>query len=244
MNSTSLPISVALAIHDRGDIGYLYLEQILNSLKVQTSNNFELVISDSSQRSDYKELIEQFEDLYKIEHILYNKISLGGNVNNAIKNSSGEIIKILCSDDLIISKNMIKSTEKVFRDESLIWLLYSSVDFDYVDKLTNKLNIVGHRVPKWNEDLIYGFNTISGLSVVSFRNNKNLFFDDNLRLYIDIEFYYMLKQTYGMPKIIKNYMIANRSHPDQDQRKVTDEEKAAEIEYIVKKHNLKEKKIF
>ncbi len=244
MGSTSLTISVALAIHDRGQEGYLYLEQILNSLKAQTSNNFELVISDSSERSDYKDLIQEFQDFYKIEHVLYNKISLGGNVNNAIKNSSGEVIKILCSDDLIISKNMIKTTEKSFRDESLIWLLYSSVDFDYVDEFTNKLNIVGHRVPKWNEDIIYGFNTISGLSVISFRNNKEIFFDDNLRLYIDVDFYYTLKNTYGMPKIIKNHMIANRSHPDQDQRKVSDKDKTAEIEYIVKKHDLKEKKIF
>jgi glycosyltransferase involved in cell wall biosynthesis len=244
LKSTSPIISVALAIHDRGDDGYMYLEQILNSLNAQTSKNFELVVSDSSQRKDYKDLIQKFKDFYTIEHILYNKISLGGNVNNAIKNSSGEVVKILCSDDLIISKNMIKTTEKLFRDESLIWLLYSSVDFDYVDEFTNKLNIVGHRVPKWNDDIIYGFNTISGLSVITFRNNKDIIFDDNLRLYIDVDLYYTLKQNYGMPKIIKNHMIANRSHSDQDQRKVTEEEKEAEIDYIVKKHNLQEKKIF
>ena len=80
--------------------------------------------------------------------------------------------------------------------------------------------------------------------VITFRNNKDIIFDDNLRLYIDVDLYYTLKQNYGMPKIIKNHMIANRSHSDQDQRKVTEEEKEAEIDYIVKKHNLQEKKIF
>ena len=244
MSTTQPNISVALAIHNRGEDGYTYLKQILDSLKAQTSKNFELVISDESERSDYKELIQQYNNFLEIKHILRDEKSLGGNVNNAIKNSSGKVIKILCSDDLIVSKNMIKRTEKSFRDESLMWLLYSSLDFDYVDEFTNKLNIVGHRVPKWNDDIIYGFNTISGLSVISFRNNENIFYDENLRLYIDVDLYYFLKQTYGMPKIIKNHMIANRSHPDQDQRKVTDEEKKAELQYLVKKYKLKEIKIF
>jgi hypothetical protein len=70
-------------------------------------------------------------------------------------------------------------------------------------------------VPRWN-DLIYkGINTISSPSVLSFRKNTNVFFDENLVMLMDCEIYYNFYKKYGLPTILPETLITNRIHQNQ-----------------------------
>ena len=81
-----------------------------------------------------------------------------------------------------------------------------------------------------------GRNTISSPSVLSFVNEDIRFFDENLTMLMDCDYYYRLYKRYGLPCIVENYLIANTSHPHQIS-KLYDRDLQSEIN-IIKNKNL------
>jgi hypothetical protein len=69
--------------------------------------------------------------------------------------------------------------------------------------------------PQWNDRLIFGVNTISSPSVLSFRNQNVSFFDENLTMLMDCEYYYQLYLKYGEPTVLNETLISNRIHQFQ-----------------------------
>ena len=53
-------LTFAISLHDRGKIGNTFIRELLESINNQLYKNFEVVISDSSNRSDYSKTIAFF----------------------------------------------------------------------------------------------------------------------------------------------------------------------------------------
>jgi hypothetical protein len=132
------------------------------------------------------------------------------NTNNAIKNSNGEIIKIIFQDDFFFSDDSLLKIFKQFTDPKVNWVVNGCNHTDSDNTSFNRF-----MVPKWN-DLIYkGVNTISSPSVLTFRKNTNIFFDENLVMLMDCEIYYNFYKKYGLPTILPETLITNRLHQNQ-----------------------------
>jgi hypothetical protein len=80
-------------------------------------------------------------------------------------------------------------------------------------------------------------NTISSPSVLSFRKNTNIEFDENLVMLMDCEIYYNFYKKYGLPYIVSEILITNRLHENQ----ISSNYKSNindEINYVKKKYKI------
>lgn len=227
-------ISICIPTWEQNGFGAKYLFKLLETIKTQTYKDFEIVISDHSVNNIILDVVNQYSHLMNILYVKNNQ-KLGNsphNTNNAIKNSNGEIIKIMFQDDFFFSDNSLEIIVNQFNKPEVNWVVNGCNHTDSDNTSFNRFMI-----PKWN-DLIYkGVNTISSPSVLSFRKNDNIYFDENLVMLMDCEIYYNLYKKYGLPTIITETLITNRMHQNQISSNyklnINDE-----INYVKKKYNI------
>ena len=140
------------------------------------------------------------------------------------------------SDDLIISPFLLIYLKIMFKLTRNTWIVLASYDFSGYKN--QKIKILRGRKPKWNDKILFGENTISGPSVIAFKNDRNNFFDENVKLLMDCEFYYRMRNIYGNPRFSSRFYIANRVHLNQQQNSISSEVKEEEIEYLKIKYSL------
>ena len=90
---------------------------ILYPLAHQTSKDFELCVS---HQGDQTRILRALNDYWDILNITFKKAKDGNisvNTNNAMKMGEGDIIKVLFSDDFILTSNLTEELDKAFTPE-------------------------------------------------------------------------------------------------------------------------------
>lgn len=227
-------ISICVPTWEQYGNGKVYLNNLLETINKQTFKNFEVIISDHSEDSSILDVVKKFYNFFEIKYFK-NEIKRGNspaNTNNALKNAEGEIIKIIFQDDFFYTNDSLNVIQKTFEKEKCFWLVNGC---NHITE--NNLNFHNFMVPKWNSKIVLGKNTISSPSVLSFINDKTLYFDENLTMLMDCEFYYQLYLKYGHPQIVEDCLITNRLHKNQIS-KLYNKNINEEIEYIKTKYKL------
>lgn len=195
--TTSPPrISVAIPTHDMQN-GEFFLNRLLDSLEKQTFRDFEIVITKEGKMAE--------------------------NTNAAIKQSRGEIVKILYMDDYLMP-DALKHIDEEFKGG---WLASGCVHDTGFEVGTPHL-------PSFTPGSLV--NTIGSPSVVAFENNDPLLFDEKLSWMLDVDLYERLYERYGFPTLIQSMDVAMGLHAGQMTNILTDKEKQKEVEYVAKKH--------
>lgn len=167
------------------------LRRTLDSVLIQNFQDYEIIITDDSKNDKIKDFVEQFN----FPRIKYNKNkpSLGSpeNWNEGIRRTSGEYIKIIHHDDWLADKDTLEKFVKLM-DEN------PQCDFGYSKSVDVKIKtgkIKKRKAQKYVSEIqkdcfmLFLSNRIGAPSVTIFRNNKNIFFDKNLKWLVDIDFY-------------------------------------------------------
>lgn len=227
-----MKISICVPTYEYKGEGVMFLTKLFDSIKSQTYKNFNVVISDHSVNNNIKTICDLYSSFFEIYYIK-NNFKLGNgpyNTNNAIKNSDGEIIKIMFQDDFFFDESALEKIVQTYIQNKCEWIVNGC------NHTNDGVTFSRDMIPHWNNDIIFGVNTISSPSVLSFKNNNNCFFDENLVMLMDCEMYYQLYLKYGEPIIIGDILITNRIHSNQISslynNNINDE-----ISYIRKKHN-------
>ena len=90
------------------------IEKCLNSIKIQKTNDFELIIIDDNSSDNSLQIANKFIKKIKFVKILKNKKNYGVSIsrNRGIKNSNGKYIIFLDSDDILLKKSLINLKKK------------------------------------------------------------------------------------------------------------------------------------
>lgn len=97
-------ITVIIPTYNRAD----YIEETIQSVLNQTYQNFEIIVSDDGSTDNTKEIVESFNDR-RIKYIFHENSGLPAVTRNrGIKQSSGEYIALLDSDDLWLPDKLKK----------------------------------------------------------------------------------------------------------------------------------------
>ena len=124
-------ISVALATYN----GEKYIIEQLDSLRSQTRQPDEVIISDDFSTDNTCNIIEEYIKKYSLNtfKIVKNEFGKGvyGNFYTAIKKTTGDIV-LLCDQDDVWKNNKITVIEEEFKKNQSILCLNTS--FDYIDK--------------------------------------------------------------------------------------------------------------
>ncbi len=156
------------------------------------------------------------------ELIITKDGKMAENTNSGIKKARGEIIKILYMDDYLAHPDSLKVIVDNFKGG---WLATGCLHDDGI-------SIGSPHLPKWNDDIGKGVNTIGSPSVMAIENNNPLLFDENLSWLLDCDYYKRLFDRYGPPTLLNDLNVVLGVGSHQMTQILTDNEKLVEYNYI------------
>jgi glycosyltransferase involved in cell wall biosynthesis len=226
-------ISVCIPAYEMKGKGKEYLNFSFDILAKQTFKDFEIVIADHSTSSDIKDLCESWKDRLDILYVKNDhKIGVSSaNINVAMKHAKGELIKILFQDDFLMGEESLEQQYDQFVDGDSHWMVTACAHTQDGIKITDPF------FPRYHDQIQYGINTISSPSVLMFKNENVLDFDENLFWLMDVEYYKRLYDNFGLPTVCNFISVVNRNHENQvSHTMATEEVRKKEHEYVVKKY--------
>ena len=189
-------ISVAIPVYDMPN-GDFFLKRLLQSLDQQTFRDFEVVITREGKMAE--------------------------NTNAAIKQSKGEIIKILYQDDYLAHPRALEMVDKAFRGQ---WLVTGCAH----DPGTHT------HYARYNPRIHEGINTIGSPSVLTLKNDNPLLFDESLTWLLDCDLYKRLYDLHGPPAILDDINVVIGTGEHQTTFLLDEETKLREHDYLLEKH--------
>lgn len=224
--------------------GHILIEDLFNSLKKQTNQSYEVIISDQSQDNKIKKVCDQYSsdpDGMDINHKFFDpSYSHLVNYLNAEKYATGSIIKPLFQPDFISCETFIDKVIKTHTENEMSWVLYR---FNHCD--WDRSSFFNEIVPKYNSNLVVGVNTIGAPSNCSFSADIKERIDENLQMLSDCDHYFRLYQSYGPPVVVDDMCYITNRVSDKEAKnesKVTSKI-PFDINYVIDKHNLKNNNI-
>ncbi len=228
-------MSVAIPTYHYHGKGFQFLDDLLRTIEIQTFTDFEVVISDHSETDELLEKVKEFQDKFEINYFK-NAEKIGNspaNINSAISQCKGEIIKPMFQDDFFYDDEAL---EKIYYNLSgnpeKMWFLCGTNH-----TIDNGNSFFWELFPRFNDNLLDGVNTISSPSVIAFKNEIGVQFDENLVYLMDLDFYYHMRNKYGEPVYFDDILVSNRIHPDSISSGIDNKE-----EFILKESNYCKKK--
>ena len=232
-------LSIAIPTFEYKGKGGEFLDFLFRTIEIQTFKDFEVVVSDHSKDEKLVDVIDSFKSKFDIKYIK-NKNRLGNgpaNTNNAIRNCSGEIIKVMFQDDFFYDSQALKKIYDSF-DDKHEWLVCGSNHTK-----NNGKSFYRKIYPKWNNRIINGVNTISSPSVMAVKKKvfDQIKFDESLVMMMDCEIYFHIKKEFGEPIYLHEILVSNRIHQDQISSRYNSSSNSAndldlEIKYCLSKH--------
>ena len=205
-------ISIAIPTYEMNGVGNFFLKKSLELISDQTFKNIEIVISDHSIDDSIESVCREFENKLNIVYLrnLENRGSSSSNMNNAIINCKGEIIKFLFQDDFLYKENCLQDIHDYFNNNSTYWLLTGCSYGSNIDQVT------GNMIPNYDDEkIINSINTIGSPSVISIRNTGLEFFNDDLLWMMDCDYYKRVFDRHGYPGIIPDDKVFICQHKNQ-----------------------------
>lgn len=168
-----------------------YLQKTIDSVLVQTFTDYEIIITDDSNNSIVKDFVEAYK-LPQVIHYYKNKKQLGTpeNWNEAIRQASGEYIKILHHDDWLNGKNSLAKYVAMLDENPKVDFAFSATKAMSFDK-DWKHGLYQAELKTIEDDhlILFSNNLVGAPSNVIYRREAGLLFDKNLKWLVDIEFY-------------------------------------------------------
>lgn len=221
--------------------GAQYIKEAMESAINQTYSNIEIVVSDDASTDGTLKIIEQFKEKTKIPIYIHHHIpnGIGANWNNAINKASGNYIKFIFQDDVLMP-NCIESMVAVLENDSSIGLVACKRDFIVEEnyntvEIENWINVYGDLQKNLNTKFVNGIgyidktmfrstqflmsplNKIGEPSVTMFRKKivKSVgFFREDLKQILDYEFYYRILKKKKIA-VLEEKFVQFRLHPQQ-----------------------------
>jgi len=228
--------SIAIPTYEMKGMGVEFLEFSFQKLSDQSFKDFEVVISDHSSGDDIKSLCEKWVGTLDIKyHKNVNGVgSSSTNVNNAIRNCSGQWIKILFQDDFLYDyESLSKVHDFISNNDSVEWVATAC------EHSNDGFTMYRPFYPEWNDDIQFGRNTISSPSVLCIKNKDDKFyFDEDLIWLMDVEYYKRMYEKYGEPSYIYDICVVNRTWGEQLSNTIPQDVKNSEIDLIKNRYKV------
>ena len=233
-----MKVSVAVPVFEYYDRGVEVLDDMLRTISYQSLKGVEVVISDHSVTDDIENYCKKNEYDLNIKY-LRNENGRGNpaiNTNNAIDNCVGEIIKVFQQDDFFYDTESLEIMYREMTQSSRKWFVCGAIH-----TRDDGHSFFHPMFPRWDDKLILEdqHNFIGGVSVLSFKNEVKTRFDPNVKMLLDVDFYYNSMINYGMPILYQDILIANRVRDtDTLMSEISEEDVKKEFEYCHKKYGI------
>ena len=227
-------ISIAIPVYEMNSMGKYFLDISLRNIANQTYKDIQVVISDHSVNSELEELCNLYSEKLNILYLknVEKRGSSSANLNNALKNCKGQIIKILMQDEFLHDNLSVEKITNIFINNKEAKWLVSGCIFG-----PSEFDVKGSMFPVYSNDIIKGVNTIGSPSMLTIKNEDLEFFDENLLWVMDCEYYKRMFDKFGEPIIVNEHQIFVAQHKDQVTSILSEQVKNTEVDYLIKKYS-------
>lgn len=235
-NSLKPFLSISIPVWGIKGKGVDYLSYSLNILAHQTFKDFEVVISDHSTDDYLKECCDEWSNILNIKYIRCEtgRGSISPNLNNAIRNSSGQYIKILFQDDFLYDQNSLQLIVDYIKKKDINWLLTGCAHTKDMETVYDIM------VPKYHDRIYEGINTISCPTVLTIKNNsEKLYFNEEINWLMDVEYYKRCYDKFGLPDVLENVCVINRQAEVRATTLISEEDKQKEVMLMINRYGNK-----
>jgi glycosyltransferase involved in cell wall biosynthesis len=187
-------------------LGEGFLRQSFDVLAKQTFQDFDVVISDHSLDDGIENLCKRYADVLTIHYYrnAEHRGSSSSNINNAIRQARGTLIKILFQDDFLFHEKSLEEIVGAFDVGKDHWLVSACIH------TKDGAHFFRPFYPRYNKMIHLGNNTISSPSVLTIKNDHPLLFDEALIWLMDVDYYRRCYDSFGEPKILNEINVVNR----------------------------------
>jgi glycosyltransferase involved in cell wall biosynthesis len=224
-----MKVSICIPCYEMHGKGGEFLSFNLSKILNQTYKNYEVVVSDHSVSNLIKDVCDHYSSMRMDIKYLKNELNRGNsssNINNAILQSNGEIIKILFQDDFFFHSQSLEDIVSQFSEGGVNWMVTACCHS------RDGVNFERDYYPRYTEDIMEGNNLISSPSVLSFLRDENItLFDEKLVWLMDCDIYKRLYLRYGDPLYLNSINVVNRTWDGQFNNHIPWGKKMWEIEY-------------
>jgi glycosyltransferase involved in cell wall biosynthesis len=230
-------LSIAVPAYNYHGKGSQFLDDLLRTIEIQTFKDFEVVISDHSDDNSLVEKVKEFENKFNINYFKTSnkRGNSPANLNYAIENCQGDIIKPMFQDDFFYDDEALdKIYYNLIADRTKTWLLCGTNHTS-----DNGNSFFWELYPRFNDHLLDGVNTVSSPSVLAFKKSVDIKFDENLVYLMDLDFYYSMWKNYEDPIYYDDILVSNRIHPDSISSRINNKQELIDKEsnYCKEKYN-------
>ena len=208
-----MKVSIVIATYEAKGKATALLEELLSSIYSQTFKDVEVVVSDHSSDDVVKDYMDTWRDRLNVVYYR-NTRGVGNssiNMNEGIKISTGDYIKIMHMDDKFCNDNALeKMASSIKDDESIMW---GAFGFNHLYEAEGVVR--REMVPSFYRNNRMNAESLIGCPSVSFFKNDDNFFDEEMIIVNDFDMHYRLNKKYGGPLIIPDISVTVRMHPDQ-----------------------------
>lgn len=201
----NLKVSVAMTTFN----GEKYVEEQIKTILKSLRDGDELIISDDGSTDNTLKIIKSIED-NRIKLINGPKKGLKQNFNNAIKNSTGDIIFLSDQDDIWM-ENKVEEVLKEFEDEKIILIQHDTVVIDENNNIIYE-SFAKHRKVKTGiiKNLIK--NSYHGCCIAFRKELKKEILPIPENIYLHDEWIGLVAELNGKTKFIDEKLIEYRRH--------------------------------
>jgi glycosyltransferase involved in cell wall biosynthesis len=211
--------SILITTYECSGKGKEFLEENLSMIVNQSYPNIQVIISDHSKDDEIENFVNTF-DKKNLELIYTRYTEHYGNPchnwNNALQYASGDYLHYLAMDDRFYDIDVIEYIVNFMEHKKDISWVATAHQLDPANLIF---------IPKWDQRIFFGMNTISGPSAIIIRKTiKHITLDPEFLYFLDLDWYYRLFDVAGPPFIIKKICWVNRVSPYQLSHTVCTEE--------------------
>ena len=197
-------ISICIPTYEFKGDGVKYLSELFDTLRVQTFQDFNIVISDHSVDDEIHDFCKKSSEEFEIIYIRnqYGRGNLGPNTNVASEHGTGRILKVVYQDDLFVNKEALQKLKDVY-DTGCKWAFNSFCHTKDDGTITFR-----DVVPRWCDKMLEGRNLLGNPSGLSLLNSCKMYMSEDLNLLVDTDLYHRMRMKHGLPYIIKDVLTA------------------------------------
>ncbi len=179
-----------------------FLRRLMDSIAVQGFRDFEVVLTDDSPDDEAGNLCREYSGKFELQYHR-NEKALGTpeNWNAAMRLARGEWIKLMHDDDWFAGPESLGEFKKAIEANPEAGFIFSAYENVFLDE--NRSRIVHAKSTGLKQLLIdpvtlFSSNVIGPPSVVIHRNDRNVYYDPQVKWVVDIDFYisYLDKQAF------------------------------------------------
>ena len=176
-----------------------YLERLLDSITIQTYQDFEVIITDDSPDDSVFKMVENYQAKLPITYYKNSPAAgMPANWNISILRASGSWIKMMHDDDWFAKPTALQQ----FADTAL----RTSASFifsAYTDVYAPSKKKIEHQLEGWKKEMLYSnslnlfyLNVIGHPSTIMHKKDVSILYDEHFKWVVDIDFYIRFLQQY------------------------------------------------